>query len=58
MLTREILRKIKFRCCEFKNGEVISEDQVLDMDLFRCHARVKKGIFVSVRHYLCQALPE
>ena len=51
MINRETLNKIAFRCYEFKNGQVIAEDQVLDMDLFSCHARVKKGIFVSVTHY-------
>ncbi|MFC1938101.1 hypothetical protein ACFLWH_00345 [Chloroflexota bacterium] len=51
LINRETLARITFRCYEFKNGEVINEDTVLDMDLFSCHARVNKGIFVSIKHY-------
>jgi len=52
MLSKNILERITFRCHEFENGEVISEDQMLDLDLFRYHARSKKGLFVSIKHYL------
>lgn len=52
MLNRQTLSKITFRCFEFKNGRVIYEDELLDMDLFACRARVKKGIFASNRHYI------
>jgi len=51
MLTRSILEKIKLRCYEFKNGEVIFEDNLLEMDLFRSGSRVKKGFFLSIHHY-------
>jgi hypothetical protein len=51
LIKRETLAKITFRCYEFKNGWVIYEDESLDMDLFRCRARVKKGIFVPIKHY-------
>ena len=51
MINRETLKKIAFRCYEFKNGQVIYEDELLEVDLFACHARVKKGIFASIRHY-------
>ena len=51
MLTRSVLEKIRFRCYEFKNGEVIFEDNVLEMDLFRLGSRIKKGFFISVKHY-------
>lgn len=52
MLNKNILSKITFRCYEFQNGRVISEDAVLDMDLFSSHARINKGIFVSIKHYV------
>lgn len=52
MINRETLNKITFRCYEFKNGRVIYEDESLDMDLFACRARVKKGIFASIKHYV------
>ena len=51
MLTRNTIDKIRFRCYEFKNGEVIFEDNVVEMDLFRLRSRIKKGFFVSVDHY-------
>jgi hypothetical protein len=51
LINRETLNKITFRCFEFKNGQVIYEDNSLDMDLFACRARVRRGIFVSVKHY-------
>ena len=51
MLTRSILEKIKFRCYEFKNGEVIFEDNLLEIDLFRLGSRIKKGFFLSINHY-------
>jgi hypothetical protein len=51
LINRETLNKITFRCYEFKNGYAIAEDELLDMDLFTCHARVKKGIFVPIKHY-------
>ena len=51
MPTRNTLDKIRFRCYEFKNGEVIFEDSVAEMDLFRLRSRTKKGFFVSVNHY-------
>jgi len=52
MINKIILDKITFRCYEFKNGQVIYEDQLLDMDLFSSHARVNRGIFVSIKHYI------
>lgn len=51
MLNRKILNKITFRCCEFKNGQVIPEDSMLDIDLFSCRARVKIGVFALIKHY-------
>ncbi len=52
MLTRSVLEEIKFRCDEFKNGEVIFEDNLLEMDLFRLGSRVKKGFFLTINHYI------
>jgi hypothetical protein len=54
LLKRGILEKLKFRCYEFKNGEVVYEDNVLEMDLFSIGARVRKGFFLSLSHYLNQ----
>jgi len=51
MLSRSILEKLEFRCYEFKNGEVIFEDNVLEMDLFRLGSRVKKGFSSLSTHY-------
>lgn len=51
LINRKTLSKITFRCHEFKSGYAITEDEWLDVDLFTCRARVKKGIFVPIRHY-------
>jgi len=51
MLKRSVLEKLNFRCYEFKNGEVIFEDNVLEMDLFRLRSRVKKGFFLTINHF-------
>jgi hypothetical protein len=51
MLTRDTLEKIKFRCIEFKNGEVIFEDNLLEMDSFKLGIRIKKGFFIHTSHY-------
>ena len=51
MLSRGIVEKVEFRCCEFENGEVMSEDNLLEMDLFRLGSRIKKGFFLSISHY-------
>ena len=52
MISSEILNKIPFRCYEFSSGEVIFEDELFDSDSFKCRARVNKGIFVPIKHYL------
>ena len=51
MLTRSILEKLRFRCYEFKSGEIIFEDNLLEMDLFRSGGRIKKGFFIHITHY-------
>lgn len=51
IMTRQILQKLKFHCYEYKNGAAISEDNTLEVDLFRLKARIKKGLFVSIDHY-------
>ena len=52
LLNRDALEKIRVRCFEFGNGEIITEDTTLEMDLFRCGCHIKKGIFVSLAHYI------
>jgi hypothetical protein len=51
LLSRRILNSLAFRCIEFKNGDMLSEDEVLEYDLNRMGFRVKKGIFLSIDHY-------
>lgn len=55
MFTTNILKKLKFRCHEFKSGEVIFEDNLLEMDLFQSGSRIKKGFFVSIQHHISPA---
>jgi hypothetical protein len=52
IMTREILRKIPFRCIEYKNHEVIDEGVLFEMDLLTHHAKVKKGLFLKINHYI------
>jgi hypothetical protein len=51
MMDRRVFERIHFRCFEFRNGEVIFEDNLLEMALFRLHARVRKGVYVATDHY-------
>jgi len=51
LLRRQALEKIRFRCYEFTNGQVINEDNVAEMDLFRQRCRIKKGFFLAIDHY-------
>jgi hypothetical protein len=51
MLTREAAEKIKIRCVEFKGGETIFEDNLIEMDIFSLGGRIKKGFFVEIDHY-------
>ncbi|MBA7625851.1 hypothetical protein ES703_33285 [subsurface metagenome] len=57
MLHRSTLEKLKFRCYEFKNGDVIDEGVTLEMDLTKLGQRVRKGFFLSICHYTneCEA---
>jgi hypothetical protein len=50
-MKRKTAEKLKFRCYEFKNGQVIFEDNLAEMDLFSHACRIKKGIFLSIDHY-------
>jgi len=52
MFDRETLSKITFICYEFKNGETLDDSEAIVLELFRCRARVNRGIFVSFKHYL------
>jgi hypothetical protein len=51
MLRRAVFEKVPFRCLEFPGGEVIFEDNLLEMDLFRARAGIKKGFYVPSDHY-------
>lgn len=51
LMKRSAFSRIDFRCYEFKNGDTICEDELLDMDLFRIRARVHKGLFLSIKHF-------
>lgn len=51
MISRSVLKKIRFRCVEFKNGDVMFEDNLLELDSFRLRSRIKRGFFLHVSHY-------
>ncbi|MBN1191254.1 MAG: glycosyltransferase family 2 protein [Dehalococcoidales bacterium] len=50
LFKRKILEKIVIRCYEFTNGEVIAEDNLIEMDLLRS-GRIRRGFFLSINHY-------
>jgi hypothetical protein len=52
MLKRNILEKICFRCYEFRNRQVIFEDNLVEMDVFQAGGKIRKGYFVSIDHYV------
>jgi len=47
-----ILNDLFFRRYEFSNGEVVDVGEAVDGSLFRYHAKVSKGFFVSIKHYM------
>ena len=51
MITRDTLEKIRFRCREFKNGEVIPEDELFAIDVMGLGSRIKRGFFLATSHY-------
>ncbi len=52
LLTREALERIQFRCYEFRNGQVINEDNILEMDLYGRGVRIKKSFFLEIDHHV------
>lgn len=52
MITRSILEKVNFRCYEFKNRQIIFEDNLIEMDVFQIGGKIRKGYFVSIDHYI------
>ena len=51
MINRSTLERIGFRCIEFKNGDIMFEDNMLELDSFRLRSRIKRGFFLHVSHY-------
>ena len=51
MLNRKCLSNIFIKCYEFRNGQLIAEDEMIEMDLFRMRARVRHGIFIANKHF-------
>ncbi|MFC2039360.1 glycosyltransferase family A protein, partial [Chloroflexota bacterium] len=51
MLPKSILEAVEFRCLEFKNGVIMSEDVMLELDLIRSGKRIKKGFLLNISHY-------
>jgi hypothetical protein len=51
MLHVDTVRRITPRCVEFRNGNVLYDDVMLEADLFRLGARIRKGFFLPICHY-------
>ncbi len=52
MLRAEVLKHLEFRCLEFTNGTVLTEDNMLEFDLISLRRRIKKGFFVALSHHV------
>lgn len=51
LIGKELLKKIKFCCAEFKNGYIVEEGNMFEYDSFRKGAKIRKGVFVEIEHY-------
>ena len=52
LINQELLKRISLRCMEFKNGHVIEDGNMFEFDAFCNRGKIKKGVFLSVEHYL------
>ena len=52
LIRSSLLKKIRFRCVEFKNGFLVEEGNMFEYDSFRKGAKIRKGVFVGIEHYL------
>ena len=52
LITRDVLKRLVFQCREFKNGDTMPEDLMLEIDMFRLRCKVKRGFFLSNCHYV------
>ena len=52
LISKDIFEKLVFRCKEFKNGQLICDGDMFEYDAFRKGAKIKKGIFVEIEHYV------
>lgn len=51
LIRKEVLEQIKFRCYEFKNGQVIEEGNMFEYDMVKKGVKIVKGLFLGIRHY-------
>lgn len=51
LIGRKVLEQMQFRCCEFKNGEVIEEGNMFEYDMVKKGIKIVKGLFLEIRHY-------
>ena len=51
MINKKMLNKLTFSCYEFSGGKEVDESEMLDLSLLKCHAKIVRGIFVSIKHY-------
>jgi len=54
LYTKNIMGKVKFRYLAFPNHREFPESFMMEADLIRLGSRIKKGVFVSVRHYVTE----
>ena len=51
LITRDVLKKMPFRCYEFKNHQALDEGEIIGMDAFQKRLKFKNGYFLAIDHY-------
>jgi hypothetical protein len=51
LLTRDALKRITFRCYEFKSHQAIDEGEVFVMDAFGARLKSRDGFLLTIDHY-------
>jgi hypothetical protein len=57
LLSRELLKKIHYRCIVWANKRYMCEDQMLDFDMFLLGAKIARGAYVSNIHHATSDTP-
>ena len=51
LVSRRVLEAVPFRCMEWRNGHVLDEGDLFELDCMRQGFKINRGYFVGLRHY-------